>query len=390
MDDWLPVPQTDAERAALVAAIQSLPAPIEQDLAQLGSLRGQIAAAASYEEIRGHQGAAESIRLMARGNQEVRRAFDYTYLAGEWRVGRMLLEEQKAQGGEPYHQEPSAGTRSPEKRLPTLAEKVGNRTYGWRLMTTAQMAIEGLNSTIDQLHGAGKDASLTGIVKILRAEESEMRRLDSMTAPSLNSMDLRVGDCRVALSDIESNSLPLIMTDPPYEDGAEPLWRWLGEWAMDVLIPGGSLICYFGGANINKLYRIFDDAGLTHWWPCVMMHEHAQRLAGKFVTVNAKPVLWYVKEFRRGRTLVPDVVYSARRNKAQHAWGQGEGGITQWIHQLTEPGETIVDPFCGSGEWGLITCREGRKWIGCDIVAGGTTQVVAHELDGESANDAIA
>jgi hypothetical protein len=114
-----------------------------------------------------------------------------------------------------------------------------------------------------------------------------------------------------------------------------------------------------------------------------MLHEQGQRLAGKFVAVNSKPILWYVKEFRRGRTIVPDVVYARWRNKKQHAWGQGEGGVTQWIHQLTDPEETIVDPFCGTGEWGLITCREGRKWIGTDIVAGGTTTVEADDIEEE-------
>jgi DNA modification methylase len=36
----------------------------------------------------------------------------------------------------------------------------------------------------------------------------------------------------------------------------------------------------------------------------------------------------------------------------------------------------VVDPFCGCGEWGHICAAMGRKWIGCDIVAGGSTKVV--------------
>jgi hypothetical protein len=227
------------------------------------------------------------------------------------------------------------------------------------------------------------EAGQIGVLRMLRTEEARVRREASRTAPEiLDGMDLRIGDCRVVLSDIADNSIPLILTDPPYEDGAEPLWRWLGPWAHRVLIPGGSLICYFGGARLNRLYRIFDDAGLVHWWPCAMMHDQAQRLLGKNIIANHKQIVWYVKEFRRGRTLVPDVVYSAKRDKSQHAWGQGDGGITQWIHQLTEPGETIVDPCCGTGEWGLIACREGRRWTGCDIVSGGTTNVVADECGG--------
>jgi hypothetical protein len=384
MNEWLPVPQTDEERHALVEAIKSLPAPIDTSFRDLMNLREQIKVAESYEEIRSLQGSAEGVRLMWLGSKDIRQEYERTFLTGEWRIGQALVREEEEVGKARGVLMDGRDVLGRHRELrpndqPTITEKVGNRTHASRYRIIAPLDEAGLYSVIDELHQADKQATLTGVAKILRGQESEMRRLDSMTAPSVNSMDLRVGDCRLALTDIEADSIPLIMTDPPYEESAEPLWRWLAAWAETVLIPGGSLICYFGGSHINRLYRILDDAGLKHHWPCAMMHQHAQRLAGPFVIASHKPILWYVKEYRRGRSLVPDVVYSARRNKAQHAWGQGEGGVTQWIHQLTEPDETIVDPFCGTGEWGLITCREGRRWIGCDIVAGGTTTVVADD-----------
>lgn len=381
MNDWLPVPQTDAERQALIEQIQSLPTKSSDDaIDQLVMQRALIMnVAEGYEQVRMYQAAASGIKEMWRANRDVRNQFDYTFLAGEQRIGQMLLLEKKAPGGQPY-QEQNA-TRFSGERVGTIAEKVGNRTYGWRMETIAPLSPEALASFIQEYHQKDKEASLTGVVKIIRAGESEMRRMDSMTAPEQSSLDLRIGDCRAVWPDIQPGSIPLILTDPPYEDGAEPLWRWLAKWSFGVLADGGSLICYFGGANVNKLYRIFDDAGLTHWWPCVMMHDQAQRLAGKFVIASTKPVLWYVKGYRRNRHLVPDLVYAEKRRKAKHAWGQGDGGITQWIHQLTEPGETIIDPFCGTGEWGLITCREGRKWKGSDIAAGGTTTVMADDLE---------
>jgi DNA modification methylase len=47
------------------------------------------------------------------------------------------------------------------------------------------------------------------------------------------------------------------------------------------------------------------------------------------------------------------------------------------IEFLTEPDETIVDPFAGSGTWGRITHEMGRRWIGADIELGGTTRSAA-------------
>jgi DNA methylase len=109
-----------------------------------------------------------------------------------------------------------------------------------------------------------------------------------------------------------------------------------------------------------------------------------------------KPVLWFTKGPRRGRTLVPDVVrleeeipetpddvsevVRAKRDKSAHPWAQGDGGVRQWIHHLTAPGELIIDPFAGTGRWGEIAAEMGRRWIGCDITLGGTETVVADAL----------
>ena len=52
----------------------------------------------------------------------------------------------------------------------------------------------------------------------------------SMTAPRIaHGMDYRVGDCRVVLSDIADDSIPLILTDPPY--GTERVYNAL-RWPM--------------------------------------------------------------------------------------------------------------------------------------------------------------
>lgn len=97
----------------------------------------------------------------------MRNQFDYTFLAGERRIG-LLIE--KAEGRE------AVGTRgqligrgiigsSPEKPpingTATIAEKVGNRTYGWRMETLAPLSPEALASFIQEYHQKDKEASLT-------------------------------------------------------------------------------------------------------------------------------------------------------------------------------------------------------------------------------------
>jgi len=234
-------------------------------------------------------------------------------------------------------------------------------------------AVEQQSLTLADIVEAGQ----IGAMRAIRDAEGAARRARSRAAaPILDDLDLRIGDCREVLADVPDNSVPLILTDPPYGDEAEPLYGWLAEFAARVLIPGGSLICYTGHSRLDRDMAILSER-LRYWWLLVMPHDQAQRLAGKFVIVNFKPVLWYVKEFRRGRSLVPDMLLSPKREKEQHNWGQGDGGVGPLIEHLTDPGELIVDPFAGTGTWGKRAHAMGRQWLGADIVAGGVDDIVA-------------
>jgi DNA modification methylase len=57
-----------------------------------------------------------------------------------------------------------------------------------------------------------------------------------------------------------------------------------------------------------------------------------------------------------------------------HEWSPGETAVGPIIEAHTTPGETILDPFAGSGAFGRKAVEMGRRWIGCDIKQwGGTT-----------------
>lgn len=208
--------------------------------------------------------------------------------------------------------------------------------------------------------------------KAQAADESRSRRETSRAAPELDdAFELRTGPAREVLSDVPDSSTPLVLTDPPYGDDAEPLYRWLAEWAERVLIPGGSLIVYTGQSRLDRDIAIF-SAKLRYWWLLSMLHTRSQSLPGKFVRAEFKPVLWYVKGHRRGRELVNDVLRSPKRDKTEHDWGQGEAGVTFLIEHLTAPGERILDPFAGTATWGRIAVAMGRRWLGADTGEGAT------------------
>jgi hypothetical protein len=200
------------------------------------------------------------------------------------------------------------------------------------------------------------------------------------------------------LDSIEDETVAAIITDPPYGLEAERLYEWLGEFAKRVLVPGGSLICYSGNGRVPFLHDIFRQH-LKYWWTPILMHDAGQKMLGAGVRARYKPILWYVKDFRRvvheRKTIIPDVLNDevdndegramSRRDKSDHLWSQGDAGVRVWIHHLTraddEDRDLILDPFAGRGVWGRIAADMGRRWIGCDIAEGGTEDIVADDLD---------
>jgi hypothetical protein len=99
-------------------------------------------------------------------------------------------------------------------------------------------------------------------------------------------------------------------------------------------------------------------------------------MRGEFVRIGARPVLWFTAGRRRSKSMVPTCARGNGKDKSLHPWQQSDA-VWQWIEPLTDPGDLVVDPFYGSGEWGHICAAMGRKWIGADIVEGGSTRIAA-------------
>jgi hypothetical protein len=343
-------------------------------------------------DIRSTQVKVEEIGKVFSQITEVRYLAQKVFLLGEHRMGELLLEQPTARGTRSIIQPGMDGAGVAPISTPagpaTLTELVGDKFYGSRLRSFGKKDIAEIEAAIDQIHADNQDAFLATTLRYLRNVVSLERRAESRAAlPLVDNMDYRIGDCRVVLDDIAPNSIPLILTDPPYGNDAKALYEWLAVFAERTLIPGGSLICYTGQAQLNRDMAILSER-LRYWWLCIMPHTTTQRFPGRFVTATFKPVLWYVKEHRRvlpslatrGKTqpsMMSDEFRSAAPDKIAHDWAQGEGGVWVPIETLTDPGEKIVDPFAGTGTWGRIAAEMGRLWIGADVEQGGSKRVVA-------------
>jgi DNA modification methylase len=65
------------------------------------------------------------------------------------------------------------------------------------------------------------------------------------------------------------------------------------------------------------------------------------------------------------------------RDKEHHDWRQDQSKVEYLIDKLTQPGELVVDPFCGGGAVPAAAKRAGRRWIATEISR--TTALVARK-----------
>jgi adenine-specific DNA-methyltransferase len=361
-----------------------IPQSVPAAMAALDRMLVDLRKAKTYRDIEKIIDAADAIKVIFKRVDDVRLRAGRNIVLGSHLIGLELLKAPKSSGGRPKK---TGNTELPVSKA-TLEELTGYKMKGHRLKKLAEIdpdkdqvkITKFLESLIEE---RAENISVGATIKAYAGLQSQKRREKSRNAKPLpNGAKLSIGDCREVLADVKDNSVDLILTDPPWADEAKPLYEWLAEFSARVLKPGGSLICFTGQSNVIRNGKIFDEhKQLRYWWLMSSMRTQAQRIAGKFVMAEFVPVLWYVKEKRRNKILVPDVLRPPKPEKEDHAWGQGEGGVTHLIESLTDPGDLIVDPFAGTATWGDIAASMGRRWIGADIEKGGTTTAFVEQVD---------
>lgn len=187
-----------------------------------------------------------------------------------------------------------------------------------------------------------------------KKKQAELARASELKAVNNNIL---TGDMHILGQSVPDNSVDLIFTDPPYGKKYISDYEELAKFAARVLKPGGSLLYYTGQSVLPEVLAVTTPY-LTYWWTICMEHTgQNQRLAGKFVYVEWKPIIWLVKgKTRRSNEFVSDFVKS-KQDKEHHEWGQGIKEALYYIEHLTIPGELVCDPFLGGG----TTCKAAKK-----------------------------
>lgn len=190
--------------------------------------------------------------------------------------------------------------------------------------------------------------------------------------------------------------------------------QWAGDW-LRVLKPGASAIVFAGRRYSHRCICALEDAGFSFKdmlaWHRDRAPHRAQRLNIVFerrgneeaaaawqgwrvgnLRPTFEPVLWFTKPYKIGTTIADNALnhgvggyneaaflryFDRPDNQLDMGFAPNESGLhpTQkpvrlmqaLIELTTQPGQLVLDPFCGSGSTLVAARNVGRQYLGCDI-----------------------
>lgn len=190
------------------------------------------------------------------------------------------------------------------------------------------------------------------------------------------------GDSRELLPDLPSDSIDLVLTDPPY------LVSYSGRWGGEGTIIKGDSDPTWVVPVYKQLFRILKPNSLCltfYGWPQAEIFLSSWRQAGfrtisVFVLVKRRFGLGYFTRAQheqayllaKGRppkpvTVPSDVLVWENPSSPLHPNQKPIGAISTLVSSFSSTSSLILDPFCGSGTTLVAARMWGRRAIGIEI-----------------------
>jgi len=192
---------------------------------------------------------------------------------------------------------------------------------------------------------------------------------------------LYLGDCREILPKLQK--VDAVITDPPYGAKTHAGAR-TGSAGNEVLIDFDSLPDAEFLPLCERLVEISNRWVIMscEWRHAAQLetHELLVRL-GVWIKPNGAPQFtgdrpgtgWEAVAclHRAGRKRWNGgghhAVWTFSKTQGHHPTGKPLPLLTKWVEQFTDSGETILDPFMGSGTTGVAAMQLGRKFVGIEL-----------------------
>jgi ParB-like chromosome segregation protein Spo0J len=280
-------------------------------------------------------------------------------------VGRPKKEEAEIVADRPQLSTEDRKSRS--KAAKAVGSKSRNITKAKRIKKHAPDLAEKVESGELALDKAEKQVSR----RIKDAEEQEAREIVMAEVPSDASGEnwrLYHGAFQDRLAELPDGSVDLIVTDPPYPAEFMHLWPILSEHAARVLKPQGILVALTGAIMLPEVIASLGQRLSWGWMYIQPLPGANSRIMARHVLQSYKPWLAFSKGPwpSGGVDWHPDTLDASSRAKDRYRWEQDPDPAKMLVDALSPKGGTVLDPYTGTGSYGIAALSLGRKFIGVE------------------------
>lgn len=215
-------------------------------------------------------------------------------------------------------------------------------------------------------------------------------------------------NCMDAMKKIESKSIDLVLTDPPYNLGLFMQNRatnlkamrenffgaagWddleFAEWEKDmdslfaelarVIKERGSLIMFMSIIKVETIIRLAEKHGFYYKTTGIWHKRNPMPRNMNLHFINSTEAWIYFTYKKHTGTFNNDgkaihdffetsVTPSGEKKYGKHPTQKPVQLLENFVELLTNENDTVFDPFCGSGSSGVAALLHGRKFIGSEI-----------------------
>ncbi len=336
------------------------------DLVRWNEIERQIDAAHDLKQIGKMHDQLEAIKIMARqidgSLTTVNKASKYKFLL-EQQTGRLYKELPAKPGARTDLVNPVNEVTTKQEAAKEVDK---SRVVLSRWVRSSEIPRETVEKYEAECNERGEEFTSAGIIAFQKDQERNEREIDGedidiSAIPQDERWSIHTGD----FSEIETEA-GLILTDPPYPSEFLDEWTKLASWAKKNLKPNRFLVAYSGQMNLPEVYRRL-TVDLNYYWTFALLHNgNTQIIDGRNVDCGWKPILVFQNGFKKLKDTIHDVIEGSGREKKNHPWQQGKDELEYLIDRFSRKGDTIVDPFCGSGTTIIKAVSMERRAIGIE------------------------
>lgn len=207
-----------------------------------------------------------------------------------------------------------------------------------------------------------------------RMAQARGKRLEPVAglAPIIQEIDtmelnyLHTGDAREICQSIPDESVDLIFCDPVYENIED--YKWLGELAMRVLKPNSACLAWSSTRRAAHCQFALVDSGLDYVYTLnYTVQAKPFRLMHYQLFLWTTPCLWMAKGKTKANWIPDTFLDNSGNSENPFIWQKNTKVIRKWLTAFSKPGDTVLDPFAGSGTVPSVCKQLGRNYLACEI-----------------------